>query len=90
MLVEKMQVIVLCVGISFACIEYLISISPLLMRSSSVQIFCKRELMQDTRNKEREFLKLCCSCLVGDSQALASTEAGNHMVSVTNTWKILL
>lgn len=42
MVVEKMQIIVLCVGSSFMCMEHLISISSLLMKSSSVQIFLQK------------------------------------------------
>lgn len=90
MLVEQPQISVLGVGSSFTHIERLISVCPVLMKTSLLQIFCKNELMQDTRSKKREFLKMCGSCLLVIARVWSALKCGNHMVSFTNALKILL
>lgn len=90
MLVEQPQISVLGVGSSFTYIESLTSVSPVLMKSSLLQIFCKNELMEDAGSKECEFLKMCYSCLLVIARGWSALKCRNHMVSFTNTLKILL
>lgn len=73
MLAEQPQISVLGGGSSCTRIEQLISVPPVLMKTSLLQIFYKNELMQEARSKE------CVSedvlfTSVGNSQSLVSTE----------------